>query len=595
MKHLWVLSLAILLPLEPLWAQTLNQANEGTKPLTDKEVHEANNYVHQGRKQQVMQEECAKLSAKYDTPMGCDDKSSKPGQVFKGTTGVVIEEVLPKLYAIMGTAAMAGSGGKIMMKPEAKDKTKTGNVNKKTETPVKDSTQPNGTEKAGTGTETAGTDKASTTDTKAGDAKTQEQEGEERSDICVYIPMAGELVAAGMQAAQEKNIAEAQPGTDAQREGLHAVARTHDSRAKTATIQGGIYAATAACYVTYIASGAVVDWKLGLKLGAATVMSGIFFKKANNHKKYASDVRAIANKLPGLGDCNPLTQTQCFCSEPTSRNVDIANFQKVCVPQQLAAREGKLSAVPCSTIQNGNAVLDMECRCKRNNTCLNGQLASMGAEIGFGGYDLADPLRLLGEMNGTLNEANVSNFGGQLNARSKAALDKESIANVPSMRGLNAKETGLAKEMNKMGLPARMAAFAAQQAGSAPASASSPAIAAINSGYDSGSYNGSTRRGTSYNYAGSTGSARRAGPGFAPFKSPLDKNGKPASVQVETYSEEALAAADINKDTTKGIFDIISHRYRSSAWRRFEMDKAVEAAPVAEPAATVPVIPVPVQ
>lgn len=584
MKHLWVLSLALLLPQQPIWAQTLNQANEGTKPLTDKEVHEANNYVHQGRKQQVMQEECAKLSEKYNTPMGCDDKSSKPGQVFKGTTGVVIEEVLPKLYAIMGTAAMAGSGGKILMKPEGTDKTKSTGTNSNTKP------DPTPKETGSTTADPGGANKPAGTDTKAADAKTEK--GEERSDICIYIPMAGELVASGMQAAQEKNIAEAKPGVDAQKEGLHAVARTHDARAKTATIQGGIYAATAACYVSYIASGAVVDWKLGLKLGAATVMSGIFFKKANNHKKFASDVRAIASKLPGAGDCNPHTQTQCFCSEPTSRNVDIANFQKVCVPQQLASREGKLTSVPCSTLQNGNAVLDMECRCKRNNTCLNGQLASMGAEIGFGGYDLADPLRLLGEMNGTMNEANVSNFGAQLNARSKAALDKESIADVPSMRGLNAKENGLAKEMNKMGLPARMAAFAAQQAGSAPASASAPAIAGIKSDYGSDdSYSGSTNRGTSYNYAGSTGSARRSGPGITPFKSPLDKSGKPSAVQVETYSEEALAAADINKDTSKGIFDIISHRYRSSAWRRFEMDKAVDAAPVANP--NVPVVPVP--
>ncbi|MFP5459550.1 MAG: hypothetical protein ACLGG7_12510, partial [Bacteriovoracia bacterium] len=421
-----------------------------------------------------------------------------------------------------------------------------------------------------------------------GDAKAGagEEKGKERTDICVYIPMAGELVAAGMQKVQENKIQEqsSKPGADAQREGLHAVARAHDARAKTATIQGGVYGATAACYTAYLAAGAQMDWKLGLKLGASAVMTGIFFKKAANHKKFAADVRAIANKLPGAGDCNPHTQTQCFCSEPTSRNVDIANYTKVCVPRELASgRDPKKTAIPCSTIVNGNAVLDLECKCKRTNSCLNGQLSSMGAQIGFGGYDLADPLRLLNEMDGQMNEANVESFGTQLSARAKKLLD-QNIADVPSMRGLTPKENNLAKEMNKMGMPARMAAFAAQQAGSAPASADSPQLSSIASSSDEEASTGSSQRSAGVRYnSGSYGSAPRRGQQMGAFKSPFDKNANQGAVQVDTYSQEAVAAADINKDTSKGIFDIISHRYRSSAWRRFEMDKVVtDPAPQAE-------------
>lgn len=571
MKTQLTLCLSLLMLQPGAWAQTLNQANEGTKPLTDKEVVEAQSYVHQGRKQQVLSEECAKLSDKYKVAAGCQDSSGKPGQVFSGATGTIIEEVLPKLYAIMGTAAMAGSGGTIQMKPKTEGGGTAGGA----------------TGAAGGGaTGTAGGGATGTTG--GGDANTAAngKEGEKRNDICVYIPMAGELVAAGMQKVQENKIQEqsSKPGADAQREGLHAVARAHDARAKTATIQGGVYGATAACYTAYLASGAVMDWKLGLKLGASAVMTGIFFKKAANHKKFAADVRAIASKLPGAGDCNPHTQTQCFCSEPTSRNVDIANYTKVCVPRELASgRDPKQTAIPCSTIVNGNAVLDLECKCKRTNSCLNGQLSSMGAQIGFGGYDLADPLRLLNEMNGQMNEANVENFGTQLSARAKKLLD-QNIADVPSMRGLNPKENDLAKEMNKMGMPARMAAFAAQQAGSAPASADSPQLSSIASSGDENSGQSSRQNaaGVKYN-SGSYGSSPRRGQQMGAFKSPFDKNANQGAVQVDTYSQEAVAAADINKDTSKGIFDIISHRYRSSAWRRFEMDKVVtDPAPEAE-------------
>jgi hypothetical protein len=539
-------------------AQTLNESFESTsRPLTDAEQQQANNYYHGGRAQKILEEECAKLGQKFNaqTGMGCTDESGRPGQVLKGMLGGMIEEILPKLYGIMGTAAMAGGGSKIVFG------------------------QPDAQAGATPTTPSPGANPAPQTEAQA----TTETDKPDKQDYCIYIPMAGEAISLGMQTFANQNAqqatAQASSAADAQKESLYAVARIHDTRAKTATMQGGVYAATSACYVAYIAMGAAVDWKMGLKIGAATLMSGIFFKKAGNHKNYAKGIREVANKLPGSGDCNPFTQTNCFCSEPSSQKSDFANWQKVCIAPELAANSTSTkTGIPCATITSqGTAQLDASCTCKRNNTCLNGTFSAGMGSIGFGGVDIADPLRLLNEMNGQLDDANVTALGAQLNARSRRILDTTDFSGAPAA-SLDKKKTELAREMNKMGMPARLAALAANSA-NAPLPASVTGTGGLAS-IDSAMPASTRRSGVSYNYSGSGGSSSgRRNNEPAAFKNPLAKQQRTNGVQIETFAEQAMAQAEITKDSSVGIFDIISNRYRRSAWSRFEMDKAVEATP----------------
>jgi hypothetical protein len=48
------------------------------------------------------------------------------------------------------------------------------------------------------------------------------------------------------------------------------------------------------------------------------------------------------------------------------------------------------------------------------------------------------------------------------------------------------------------------------------------------------------------------------------------------NVHIESFAEQALAEAEITKDTSIGIFDLISNRYQRSAWSRFEMNKKLQ-------------------
>ncbi|MBY0515685.1 MAG: hypothetical protein K2P81_02170 [Bacteriovoracaceae bacterium] len=519
------LFLALILCMSTATAQTLNESFNNTKPLTDAEQYDADHYIHAGKTKSILESECKKIGQQYDASNNACTDVGVGGVLGKGATGEMLEMMLPKLYGLMGTLAMTGNGPKIKMKEAGED----------------------------------GKD--------------------EKDDVCVYIPMAGEVVASGMQMMGEKQIASQsinKPGADMQKEGLYAVARTHDTRAKTATIQGSVYAATGACYVAYIATGAVVNAKMALKLGAAATMSYIFFAKASKEKKFAASVRDIAKKLPGAGDCNPITATNCFCSEKTSQQSDFANWSKVCVPKGLAAKDKKSTPIPCSTLQNGKATLDAECKCKKNNSCLNGQMALLGNNVGFGGTELADPLRMLDSLNGSMDDADVENFGAKLNAKSNAFLKNNPVGDIPSV-SLSDKDKNIAKELAKIGMPGAMAAFAASQSGAgAPVSASAPSLVGSTES-ESDDYNSGNKR-TSYSNGGSFNSSSR-GRGSNNFNNPFGKNEKKDNVQVDMFAEQALAAAEISKDTSVGIFDLISNRYRRSAWSRFEMDKLVQEVP----------------
>lgn len=562
MKKLLCFSLAFQMAFAPtlVMGQTLNESFSTTKPLTDQEQDQANNYFHQGIAGDYLKKECGKLTKEYKTQLGCQDESGAPGQVLGGSLGGILEEMIPKLYGMIGMVAMATGGGTIKMKPKGGDAS----------SPPK-------------------TDPPKTGDAKSGD---KAAEGEEKKDVCIYIPMAGEAISQVTQQMSEKNIQQQMSDKqkqnslrDQQKESLYAVANVHKTRAKTAEMQGAIFAATAACYTAYVASGASLAGKDGammmVKIGAAGLVSYIYFQKAKKHKDYAAAVKKVADGLPGDGECNPFTQTQCFCAESTSQKSDPTNFVKVCVPPELANNgKGNPNAIPCATIQNGQAKVDTNCSCKRNNSCLNGQLQARAASIDFGGVNMADPLRLLNEMNGEFDSEKIAPIVGSLNARTKAALAKMPVGDIPSV-SLNDKNRQLAKELNRMGVPARAAAFGAGSniAPVSPSSISSGALSAVPRFEEDDS---SGPKGTGYNPSTGSGSRSRGSNG-TDFANPFAKGGKQDAVQVETFAEQAFAQAEITKDTSVGIFDLISNRYRRSAWNKFDLEKQIQAEAV-EPA-----------
>lgn len=521
MKTLINLALCASMVIQPVWAQSLNETFNTTTSLTDQEQVKANNYYHQGIAEKYLEEECKKLKT------GCNDTSSKPGNVLGG-----FEEVLPKLYAVMGTLAAAGVGGKIQMKSSS------------------------GSSSTTTGTTGSG-----------GDTQAQ-PEKKEKTDICIYIPMVGEMVSSATQQQAEQQIQQTnvQTGADRQKDALYAVARTHQTRAKTAKMQGAVYAATGACYVSYLAMGAVANPMFIAKLGASVAMSAIFFKKAGKHKEYANKLKEIANNLPGAGECNPYTNTNCFCSEDTSYKTDPGNFNRFCVAKALVNNGPAGTQVACATLSStGAATVDASCACKKTNSCANVQLGGLAGQIGLGAIGFKDPLSVLDNTTGSFNDGSVGAFGEGLNARNANAL-KNSAGGIPNV-DVNGKTKDIADKIASLGVPANVAGMLANQSdGSLPdSSATAPALASDGTAAQEGSTGRANIPG--YNSApNSRGFVGSNDPGFVNPLAGLNKTKKPSSVQIETFAEKAIREAEITNDTSRGLFEIISNRYRTSGW-----------------------------
>lgn len=514
MKALLSFTLCVSMLVQPAWAQSLNETFNNTPSLTDREQVQANEYYHQGIADKYLTEECKKLKT------GCDDSSSRPGNVLGG-----FEEVLPKLYAVMGTLAAAGVGGKIQMKP------------KPVTAPTDGSTPP-------------------------------EPERREKTDVCIYIPMVGEAVSSFTQQQAEQQIQQTniQTAADLQKEALYAVARTHQSRAKTAKMQASIYAATGACYVSYLAMGAIANPMFIAKLGASVAMSAIFFKKAGKHKEYANKLKEIAKNLPGSGECNPFTNTNCFCSEDSSYKTDPGNFNRFCVAKAIVNNGPPGTQVACATISSTGATVDPSCACRRTNSCANVQLGGLAGQIGLGAISFKDPLSILDNSTGSFDDGTVGTFGEGLNARNANVLNGNS-GSIPDI-GVNGKTKEIADKIASLGVPANVSGLIANQSnGSMPDSAAAgPALAADGA---TGAQEGTAGRAKVPGYNSSTNSRGFVGSNDPGFVNPLDslnKSKKPPSIQVETFAERAIREAEISNDTSRGLFEIISNRYRNSGW-----------------------------
>ena len=523
MKKLINYSLILQLMVGPAMAQTLNETFDATsvtaKGLTDQEQNAANNYYHEGAAERLLEEQCKKLKT------GCNDSSGRPGNVLGG-----FEEVLPKLYAIMGTLAAAGVGGKIKMNPVRPA------ANAPATPPPAAGAQP---------------------------------EQRTKTDVCIYIPIAGEAISTFTQQQAEQQIQQQNIDNqrDMQREALYAVARTQNTRAKTSKMQASIYAATGACYVAYMAMGASLkDPMLWVKMGAATAMSAIFFKKAANHKKYANQLKEIADKLPGLGECNPFTSTNCFCSEKTSSTSDPSNFNRFCVPKTIANNGPPGTQVACATLNSaGQAVVDAACQCRQTNSCANAQIRSLSGQLGLGGIGFNDALSILDNSVGTFEDATLGNSAENLNASNTRAL-AGSNGVVPDLNNTG-KNKEISDKIASLGIPAGVSdALAGQSDGALPAALATAPVSSSET--TNGNATGARAQVPGYNAA--NGARGAGGNGEAEFVNPLsglaDKGQKPSAIQIDTYAEQALRGADVTNDPSASLFDIITNRFRKNGW-----------------------------
>ena len=543
---LLILTLSIVLS-SSLYAQTLDSAFSGAgKQLTDEQSAEAQNFVHQGRKDEYMKKACAQKGMTY-----CDS-----GQV--GSKGVIlpamIEDNIGKLYAVLfgGMGFLTGGGGpKVNMKLNAEEK-KAAEAYKKEVADAKAAGKP---------------------------APDSPEQRKQKADYCMYIAMGTEMLIGAAQTAMQNNAQKASANlSDSQLAALVNLKEAHKARKKTANLQSALYGATTACYIARgTIGGAAMDAKYILKMSAAGAIAVLYKAKANKHGNAEKQIQKVIDGLPKAGDCNPWTGTSCFCSEKTSSTLYPSQYQEACV-LKVADSTNELSPLPCAiTKADGTVQIDQNCACKANNTCSTARVTTYNPQFPLGANFMNQANAGLEMINsGLYDEAKLDSYTtGAAAINNKKLLAKLNTKAVPTAV-LTADQQKVADDLAGI-LPSNIASQVASMDSGSPSSgglmdsATSSAFDALPSSVkdkvsDAEVSGGYSKKGGGFDAAGSEA------PGFTmPNLGPKAESAD--GVEVMNFAEKAISNADVSNAPETPIFDIISNRYKRSAWREFELGK----------------------
>lgn len=518
-----IILLGSLLPLQ-IYAQSgsLDEGFSQPADMTDEQAKESKEFVHQGIKDRQFAEKCKEQG------LGKCDGSDVDSKGFKA----VLEQNIGRAYTMIfgGMGMLTGGGGpKFEVKPKA------------------------GAQPAAEGAP---------------------KENETKNDYCMYGAIAYETLAGFMQSSQQsKAEKESANISDPQLRALVNLKETHKARKKTATYQAAVYGTVAACYVVYgTTQGVVTDLTYAAKLGGATALATLYVSKARKHGKAAKKVQVVIDSLPKGGDCNPWTGTQCFCDEPTSKDLYPSHYQEVCVMNQGNFDTPRV-AMGCGTMVNGKMEFDQECKCKQTNSCFNTRLKTYNPKFNLGknfmnqankGFDLLS--------SGEFDQAKLSSHSSQSATMAKAFQDKTKIK-TPHVK-LN-KEQKLIADSLKDVMPAPLAALAAvAPEGSPPAGglmggSSESALDKLPDDVKK-KVSDAQIKGNYKNKGSSSSAVSNSADEWQFPKLPGQEAAKPESVEVVSFAEKAFSKADVSNAPDTPIFDIISNRYRRSGWEKLQ-------------------------
>jgi hypothetical protein len=520
---------------------------DGTQNMTDEEVIESQEYIHQGKAQRELDEKCLENEV---CTRSADFAFKKEGWQKVEAMAPIASQILSLVFSISGDISMKE-------KTDEWKKAKGREAKKKLKTEDK---------------------KWAENKVENGEEATNKTEN--KTDICNKIPVVAETAAGAMQMLEinqiERNLDEA-PQNSRQAETLYALANTHEQRKKAARVQALGWSATAGCYGVYMAKGAVIDTKFIAKLAGSTLLGTFYWAKVAAHNESQKEIEGIAKSLPGAGDCNPHTKTSCFCQEETSAATDPQNYKKYCMPPEYGDRNPDKMASVCVD-KNGKA--DTSCECKKTNSCIDKRLSGMATRIGIPLSLMKNPLNGIKPLSSGLIGANTNAANKNNMAMARQALDKAlKDIGTPSIK-LNSKQKGLARDLAAMGLPNKAAAIMASQAtpqstSNIPSGFTSPVASIQDSGLSNEKAQNTLKKVGYGNARGVRKNTKsRSGKKFDPFarfKSGKDKGQKDSSIEIDgSYAERATQEATITKNTGRPIFDIISYRYKASAWKKFE-------------------------
>ncbi len=501
--------------------------------LTDEEKILSENYVHEGLSQRSLDEKCV-----GDDKRACEGKS---GEVF-GDSWDTLAETAAKAYAMF----MGGAGPKMDLR-SAKPETQA--TSSAQAAPTDAASQPAG------GAEGA---------TKPEVDPEESLKDKERTDYCAYIPVATEAVSTAKQLVMQNEVEQLKYSNDtSQKDYLYKAAKVHKNRAATATIQTYGWGATTACYGAMYATGTTLG-STWWRFGAAGLLTTYFYMKKEAQEEYEKRVKAIADDMPGKGDCNPITQRSCYCSQPETEN-DI----KYCLEAMKAQLASDLKLETCV---NKSLENDPDCNCRDNNNCYSVTTMDLGKGWNLGtafSNNVASPLKKL--TNGKMTGAELETETKNNLAMAKKAM-KQFDNKIPTTKNLNADQLKSAQNLLNMGISPNLARKMASLPLTDRASELKSQMIS-DTMYENHRKNSPTDDSNVFYIDG----AKKNGPQikkdeFDPYKLlKQKKEEKKHTPEVLEFSNLALERAQISSDPNENIFARISNRYKNSLWRQIEL------------------------
>lgn len=510
--------------------------------LTDQDKELSENYIHQGKANAIVTAECT-----GDMQTVCAGNEGK--RKFLGVDPGMIKAVAQAyamFSALAGDSLGAISKGDAALKKEASD--------------------------AGKDATPAGEKSAST-----------EKVDKKANDYCKFIPTVTEGVATAVQMAKSNELKaeEIGSGDTAQKDALLKAAKSHDSRAKMAQIQAVGWFGGAACYAANAATGQfAMDKNLAIKMGAATLLGAFYQSEVSANKEYAEKTRAVANQLPGKGDCNPITDNLCYCSQPSTES-DPTYCLKGLSTKKIASTSYR---VACT---DNTMKLDPTCSCEKTNSCFEtyldmqseGTLQLSGLGSGNSPFTAIRSLARGELIGGTINTSSTD----KLAAIAKRGLN-DIATKIPSDGNLNKDQKAVADALLKRGIPATVANLMAQNP---PSSGATNSAMAKLSGSGAGlqlaavapkasnviDFSG----GSGLGYKGNT---KASGSGGADDLLAKLKPGGKAAVNgrvlefAQRAENQARQSGQIRKENDTPLFEIISLRYQISGRKLLEVDSS---------------------
>ncbi len=482
--------------------------------LSDQDRHTSQNYVHEQLSYRQMREECEKL----DDPNACRGRGKTE---FLGIDSTIVEMVGKAFTAVVGSM---GAGQPQQAAPAAEG-----------------------------ATEGAG------------------QQGGGQQLPCQYIAIGTEAAGTMMQQLGQQEISSMmQEGDTNQKKALYGAANSHEQRAQTAQFQGVGYGATAGCFAVN-----TVKSPTGgniLKAAASGFLSAFYLTESQRQQEYANQVKEIAEGLPGKGDCNPITEKECYCAQPETQN-DPDHCMSYLHDKKIAQESYR---VPCI---DGNLGPDMKCTCVGEQNCFDKKYFTDIDLPGFSDFiSNGFGSEFAAAANGELRNGSLSTTAAANAAKANRMLREISkLAEQEDNSPLTLEQRQQSQAAEKLGIPGPVARLLARQPVTPAVKANIAKLrkGGLGKGFKKFNYARTKRnRGNVLRFGGGKGFNKKKRRAHNSFQKPMKKGKRsPASGKAMSFAmAKAAEEAEINKKSDTVIFEIISRRYQVSAWRRLDLE-----------------------